>query len=70
MNLVILLLLLLLQVPIFSETSYPNSDILVAPEWLSQHLNDTDLRLVDIRGLSDYQKGHIPGAIHLNRNDI
>ncbi len=43
--------------------------------WLAQHVNDPDLRIVDVRwylfdkdktGQSEYLKGHIPGAVHLD----
>ncbi|MBI1909670.1 MAG: sulfurtransferase [Deltaproteobacteria bacterium] len=47
---------------------------LVGSEWLGQHLQDNDLRIVDCRwmlgkpgeGKKQYEEGHIPGAIHLD----
>jgi thiosulfate/3-mercaptopyruvate sulfurtransferase len=45
---------------------------LVETEWLAEHLDDPDLRIVDARwrgdGSSDklYRAGHIPGAVHLD----
>ncbi len=51
-----------------NKTSY-----LVSTEWLADHLNDPGLVLVDCRyyfdgrdGLSEYGKGHLPGAVHLD----
>lgn len=56
-------------------------NIIVSTEWLHEHLNDPNLRIVDIRGHvlpasqptphyfnheDDYQKSHIPGAIFVD----
>ncbi len=48
---------------------------LVTPEWLAEHLDDEDVRVVDCRwylrpfdarcGDDEYRAGHIPGAVHL-----
>ncbi len=55
--------------------------LLVSTEWLQQHLNDADLRVVDIRGhvipaseppphyfnhRADYDQQHIPGAVFVD----
>jgi thiosulfate/3-mercaptopyruvate sulfurtransferase len=43
----------------------------VETEWLAQHLDDPQVRIVDLRyywdhpGLEDYTAGHIPGAVYL-----
>lgn len=45
---------------------------LVETDWLVSHLDDPDLRIVDLRwrgngsGRQRYLRGHIPGAIHLD----
>lgn len=45
---------------------------LVETDWLATHLNDPDLRIVDLRWPGDgfgrqlYLQNHIPGAIHLD----
>jgi thiosulfate/3-mercaptopyruvate sulfurtransferase len=45
---------------------------LVEPAWLAAHLADSDVRVVDARGLGDgtgrelYRQGHLPGAVHLD----
>jgi thiosulfate/3-mercaptopyruvate sulfurtransferase len=45
---------------------------LVETDWLEQHLNAPDLRIVDMRwrgngsGARLYQAGHLPGAVHLD----
>lgn len=45
--------------------AYPGGGLLVSAEWLSAHLRDPELRLVDVSSLADYRAGHIPGATHL-----
>lgn len=45
---------------------------LVETDWLAAHLDDPDLRVVDLRWRGDdtgrqlYLQGHIPGAVHLD----
>ncbi|PRZ42461.1 thiosulfate/3-mercaptopyruvate sulfurtransferase [Antricoccus suffuscus] len=57
------------------------SELLVEPQWLAEHLDDPDIRILDCTtymtaqptgpskidsGLPDYRKGHIPGAQHVD----
>ncbi len=51
----------------------PDFGPLVSPEWLAEHLDDPQLRVVDLRwyldgrsGLAAYQAGHIPGAVFID----
>ena len=54
------------------------TDSIVSPQWLSQHLDDPDIVIIDCRfslaepelGHQQYQTRHIPGAfyLHLNRD--
>jgi thiosulfate/3-mercaptopyruvate sulfurtransferase len=50
---------------------YAHSELLVSTEWLAEHLDDPEVRIVDLRyyfdgrdGYQIYLAGHIPGAIH------
>ncbi len=45
--------------------AYPGGELLVSVKWLSQHLDDPSLRLLDASPLHEYQAGHIPGATHV-----
>jgi thiosulfate/3-mercaptopyruvate sulfurtransferase len=45
---------------------YARPELLADTDWLAQHLNDPDLRIVDMRSEEAYRKGHIPGAVHLS----
>lgn len=40
-------------------------DTLVNAEWLAAHLNDSQLRVLDVRAPDEYRAGHIPGAVNL-----
>lgn len=52
-------------------SAYPNGKMLVEVDWLKQHLNEPNLRVLDVR-TSDprlpmgYRMGHVPGAIALD----
>lgn len=39
---------------------------LVSPERLAENLRQPQLRIVDVRSAADYQKSHIPGAVHVD----
>lgn len=58
-----------------------NSPFLVTPQWLEQHINDSDLVLVDVRmsppGLTpkkdmqaEFDRGHLPGAVYFDIDDV
>lgn len=40
------------------------SDLLVTTGWLAAHLEERGARLIDTRRGDDYEKAHIPGAVH------
>jgi len=48
-----------------SERGYANPGLLVDTQWLQDHLDDPDLRLIDTRSAELYGEGHIPGAVNL-----
>jgi thiosulfate/3-mercaptopyruvate sulfurtransferase len=50
---------------------------LVAVDWLREHITDADVRVVDFRwylqgrdGREEYLKGHIPGAVFVDLEDV
>ncbi len=44
---------------------------LVTTEWLAEHADHPDLRVIDARsGLSAYMRGHVPGAVYLNTESV
>jgi len=45
---------------------YARPELLAEAAWLAQHLDDSDLRIVDMRSWWTYWRGHIPGAVHLH----
>jgi thiosulfate/3-mercaptopyruvate sulfurtransferase len=52
------------------QRGYSDSSRLVSTEWLSSHLNDKNLVVVDLRKKEDYDAGHIPGALHLTPGEV
>ncbi len=50
---------------------YPNPDILVETDWLAAHLQDANLRIVDMQESREaYHQGHIPGAVYMDLGEI
>ena len=47
---------------------WANPDLLATPEIVKQNIGKPDWVVVDCRGLGDYAKGHIPGAISLGNS--
>jgi thiosulfate/3-mercaptopyruvate sulfurtransferase len=50
---------------------------IVSPEWLHDHIDDPDLRIIDFRwyllggqGRDAYEKGHIPGAVFVDLESV
>jgi thiosulfate/3-mercaptopyruvate sulfurtransferase len=46
--------------------SYARPELLAETSWLAEHLQEPQLRVVDMRSEDAYRKGHIPGAVHLD----
>ncbi|MAH21815.1 MAG: hypothetical protein CMO12_03280 [Thaumarchaeota archaeon] len=55
-----------------SETrnDYPNPGLIADFAWLSQHLDDLDVRIIDVRTPMEYDVGHIRNAVNVPVNDI
>jgi thiosulfate/3-mercaptopyruvate sulfurtransferase len=59
-----------------SAPAYAHPEALASTEWLSEHLDDPDVRILDGRamwgpGEAAYQEGHIPGAVYVDvLNDL
>ena len=59
-----MLFAVLFVVPIMAAEA---SSELMDTEWLTAHLSEKNLRIVDIRdGIKEYWQGHIPGAVYLS----
>ena len=45
--------------------AYANPDVLVTSNWVTEHLHDPKLRIVEVDydPISNYNQGHIPGAV-------
>ncbi len=63
------LIVSLLFVFVFSATTAMAAGILVSADWLKSHLNDPNIRIVDVQNKPDsYAKGHIPNAVKVTRH--
>lgn len=52
-------------------SSYAHPEALVDTEWVADHLNDSKIRLLEVGwGTSEYESGHIPGAIGWGLADL
>jgi thiosulfate/3-mercaptopyruvate sulfurtransferase len=50
-------------------TDYANPDALVSTDWLQEHLDDADVRVIEVdEDTTAYEKGHIRGAVAWNWN--
>ena len=50
--------------------NFHKTDMLIETDWLSRHLFDTDIRIVDLRSREEYHKGHIKNSVHLDFKKI
>lgn len=49
------------------SNDYANPDVLVSTDWVAQHLNDSNVRLVESNeDVLLYDTGHIPGAVNVD----
>lgn len=52
-----------------SPSSYANPDVLVDTAWVREHLDDSNVRFVDVSANEEaYQEGHLPGAVFVSWN--
>lgn len=53
---------------------YPRSDFLVSTQWLEDHLNDPNIRIIDRQDVAPeddfYAQGHIPNSIRMTTNAV
>ncbi len=47
------------------SNGYARPELLAEPDWLAEHLEDTDIRVIDCATLDAYRRAHIPGAVGL-----
>ena len=61
--------MLLMALLMAGQTAFARPDLLVDTAWLVAHLDDPNIRIVDMR-TRGYGDGHIPGAVWLDNNAI
>lgn len=47
-------------------SQYAHPEVLVDTQWLSNHLNDPNLRIIEVDMSPPYQDAHVPGAVFWN----
>lgn len=52
-----------------AAAGFANPDLLVEAKWLSEHLGDASVRVVDARTPDEYKSGHVKGAVSLPVDD-
>ena len=52
------------------SSDYPNADLLVVTSWLADHVDDSHVRIIDMRSAEDYAMEHVPGAVNVPLGDI
>ena len=51
----------------FKDSGYANPDVLVSTDWVAEHLNDPQVRIVESdEDVLLYDMGHIPGAVKID----
>ena len=55
-----------------SDSQYAHPEVLVSTDWLADHLNAPNTRIVESNeDVLLYDTGHIPGAVHIDwRQDL
>jgi len=48
------------------QRGYTHPELLTETDWLAEHLNDPNVRVVDARPPQQYSAGHIPSAVNLS----
>src|SRR4051794_10375715 len=51
-------------------TQYQQPELLADTAWLAERLNDPFVRVIDLSPLADYERGHLPGAVHVWWQDL
>jgi len=49
---------------------WPYDIVLAQPQWLADHLRDTNLQVIDVSDEAQYRLGHVPGAVHAWWQDL
>ena len=54
-----------------TNNRFPNEHLLVSTDWLADHLDDPDLRIVEVTPPgAGYVFSHIPGAVYLDMDEV
>jgi len=54
----------------YTAAQYPRPEYLADTAWLAERLNDPFTRIIDLSPFEEYERGHLPGAIHVWWQDL
>jgi thiosulfate/3-mercaptopyruvate sulfurtransferase len=54
----------------YPAAQYPHPEFLADTAWLAERVNDPFTRIIDLSPLEEYERGHLPGAIHVWWQDL
>ena len=54
----------------YPAAQYPRPEFLADTAWLAERVNDPFTRIIDLSPLEEYERGHLPGAIHVWWQDL
>ena len=66
---VLIIVILLTPLQLITAKS-DKHNFIVSTSWLSKHLKDSNIVLIEIGQKADYDKEHIPGAVFMTRDEI
>jgi thiosulfate/3-mercaptopyruvate sulfurtransferase len=64
------IILLLFMMSASYSTSAADNTLFVDTEWLANHKDDKTIVVVDMSDATQYQRFHVPGAVHLDYGDL
>jgi thiosulfate/3-mercaptopyruvate sulfurtransferase len=53
-----------------NSDDYANNNLLVDEEWLLDHLDEQDVRIIDVRSQNQYAQGHVENAVWLDLESL
>ncbi len=54
----------------YAAAEYPRPEYLADSAWLAERLSDPFTRIVDLSPREEYERGHLPGAVHIWWQDL
>jgi len=69
-SLILLILIFSTSAILGQQLQNKSNKFIVSTDWLTEHLDDPNIVLIEIGAEEDYNQRHIPGAVHMATSDI